>query len=129
MLVVRHAQPYPNFEIGESIECICRHVSIFPGENRVGTFNPDPLGLRFGLILLRLGLISWRFGSIGCTATLALAGVLAFAPVVTRFAPALTFAGILALTSVLFGFVFVLVRTAVITHAHSLDPGVALVLA
>ena len=68
-----------------------------------------------------------RFGSIGCTAALALAGVLAFAPVVTSLAAALTFAGVLALTSVLFGFVFV--RTAVITHAHSSDPGVALVLA
>jgi hypothetical protein len=88
---------------------------------RVGTFNPDPLGLRSALVLLRLWLIGWRFGSIGCTASLTLAGVLALATIVTGLTSALTLTGILAFTSVLFGFVFVLIT-------HSFDASLALVL-
>src|SRR5258708_9536122 len=47
VLVVRDTKAYPNSKVRESVERICWHVSSFPrGKNRVGTFNPDPLGLR-----------------------------------------------------------------------------------
>src|SRR5229473_1904484 len=105
---MRHAKAYSDAKVCEPIERICGHVISFPREKRVGTFSPDPLGLRSSLVLLRLG-FSWRFGSIGCT-------------------PALAFARILALTSVFFSFVFVLlVLAAVITHAYRFDSGIALV--
>src|SRR6266478_533083 len=127
VLVMRHAKAYSDAKVCEPIESICRHVMSFPREKRVGTFNPDPLGLRSSLVLLRLG-FSWRFGSIGCTPALALAGVLAFAAVVTGLTATLAFARILALTSVFFSFVFVLlVLAAVITHAYRFDSGIALV--
>jgi hypothetical protein len=128
VLVMRHAKTYPNSEVCESIERICWHVSIFLKETAGREFNPDPLGLRCLLVLVLLGCISGHFGPVRCTATLALAGVLSLATIVTGLAATLALAGVLALTSVLFRFVFLvlLVRAAIILHAHRSDASVVL---
>src|ERR1700722_7258687 len=60
-------------------------------------FPNPPHGIESGFkLLLR------RLGAICRATTFTLAAVLAFAPVVARFAAALTLAGVLAFTSVLF---------------------------
>ena len=67
-------------------------------------------------------------GAIGRAAALALARVLAFATVVAGLASTLALAGVLAFTSVLFRFVFLVlvVRAAIILHAHRSDASVVL---
>ena len=67
-------------------------MSVFFLKKEGRDIQPRPIGVEVALVLLRLWLISWRFGSIGCTTTLALAGVLPLATVVTGLAAALTFA-------------------------------------
>src|ERR1700737_2896557 len=67
-----------------------------------------------------LGLLVRHLGAVGGAAALALAGVLAFAAIVTGLATALTLAGVLAFTGVLFFYFLAggLIR-AVVLGGHS----------
>jgi hypothetical protein len=85
-------------------------ASVAFSKNRVGTFNPDPLGLKLALIL------GWWLGSVGCAAALAFARVLAFATVVTGLATAFALTRVLPLTGVLF------LLVTLFTEADRLDP-------
>jgi hypothetical protein len=97
---MRHAQSYPNSEVCEAVESIHGHLDSFL-KNRVGTFNPDPLGLKLALVLVLSRLIRRWFRSVGRAAALAFARVLAFTAVVTGLATAFALARVLPLAGVL----------------------------
>jgi|ERR1700684_1779299 hypothetical protein len=44
VLVVRHAKTYPNSEVCESIERICRHINIFLEKKGSGSSTPTHWG-------------------------------------------------------------------------------------
>src|SRR5260370_18401667 len=95
MIVVRGAQPDPNAIFGEIVESSCGHLSLLSKGKREGQRSspaPDQGRLASETFFLGRCLFFAPLCALGRAATLALAGVLAFAAVVAGLATALALA-------------------------------------
>jgi len=100
---VRDTQADSDAVLGEIVEAVCRHLEL-----RLLVWLQCERATEFPQPLCRaMQLSRWRLGAVSCAATLALAGVLAFAAIVAGFAAALSLAIVFAFTGVL---AFVLIK-------------------